>query len=82
MRIVKIKDLANTIAAALFFPVKAFNSVSKPKSNGHVNPSNCTGVHDVNMRNCGESGANGKNMAICSESFSEHVYANSELPLR
>ncbi|KAE8056716.1 hypothetical protein FH972_013462 [Carpinus fangiana] len=36
LRIVKIKDLANTIAAALFFPLEAFTPNSEVKINGHM----------------------------------------------
>lgn len=36
LRIVKIKDLANTIAAALFCPLEAFTPCSQVKLNGYV----------------------------------------------
>ncbi|XP_030952476.1 protein TRANSPARENT TESTA 9 isoform X1 [Quercus lobata] len=36
LRIVKIKDLANTIAAALFFPFEAFRQISEVKLNGYM----------------------------------------------
>lgn len=36
MRIVKIKDLSNTIAAALFCPLEAFVSKSGAKPNGYM----------------------------------------------
>lgn len=36
LRIVKIKDLANTIAAALFFPIEAFIQISEVKLNGYM----------------------------------------------
>ncbi|XP_062164002.1 protein TRANSPARENT TESTA 9 [Alnus glutinosa] len=36
LHIVKIKDLANTIAAALFFPLEAFIPNSEAKMNGHM----------------------------------------------
>ncbi|KAF7806685.1 protein TRANSPARENT TESTA 9-like [Senna tora] len=36
LRIVKIKDLANTIAAALFYPLEAFTKHSGVKVNGHI----------------------------------------------
>ncbi|KAF3975849.1 hypothetical protein CMV_000925 [Castanea mollissima] len=36
LRIVKIKDLANTIAAALFFPLEAFRQISEVKLNGYM----------------------------------------------
>ncbi|GAB4838299.1 Protein TRANSPARENT TESTA 9 [Ancistrocladus abbreviatus] len=40
LRIVKIKDLANTVAAALFCPREAFLEVSEVKVNGEVTYSN------------------------------------------
>ncbi|GLT72834.1 hypothetical protein SLA2020_447330 [Shorea laevis] len=36
LHVVKIKDLANTIAAALFFPLEAFIPNSEAKINGHM----------------------------------------------
>lgn len=36
LRIVKIKDLANLVAAALFFPIEAFMPHSEAKLNGHI----------------------------------------------
>jgi len=36
LRIVKIKDLANTIAASLFCPLEAFVPDSETKLNGHA----------------------------------------------
>lgn len=36
LRIVKIKDLANLVAAALFFPIEAFMPCSEAKLNGHM----------------------------------------------
>lgn len=36
LHIVKIKDLANTIAAALFLPLEAFIPNSEAKINGHI----------------------------------------------
>ncbi|KAI8565881.1 hypothetical protein RHMOL_Rhmol03G0295500 [Rhododendron molle] len=36
LRIVKIKDLANLVAAALFFPIEAFMLRSEAKLNGHM----------------------------------------------
>lgn len=40
LRIVKIKDLANTIAAALFCPLEVFSQKSEAKLNGHVSERN------------------------------------------
>ncbi|KAK7411971.1 hypothetical protein VNO78_03416 [Psophocarpus tetragonolobus] len=36
LRIVKIKDLANTIVAALFYPLEAFTKFSRGKVNGYI----------------------------------------------
>lgn len=36
LRIVKIKDLANTIAVALFYPLEAFTKVAGGRVNGHI----------------------------------------------
>lgn len=36
LRIIKIKDLANTIAAALFYPSEAFTKSSGGKLNSHI----------------------------------------------
>lgn len=36
LRIVKIKDLANTIAAALFYPLEVITKGSGGKANGHL----------------------------------------------
>lgn len=37
----KIKDLANTIAAALLYPLETFAANSEVKINGYVSGSNC-----------------------------------------
>ncbi|KAK7859086.1 protein transparent testa 9 [Quercus suber] len=62
LRIVKIKDLANTIAAALFFPLEAFRQISEVKLNGYMlghgsiqdshpqGSDNLTGVDGVRLR--------------------------------
>jgi len=36
LRIVKIKDLANTIVAALFYPLETFTKFSRGKVNGYT----------------------------------------------
>ena len=36
LRIVKIKDLANTVAASLFCPLEAFIKISETKLNGYI----------------------------------------------
>lgn len=41
LRIVKIKDLANTIAAALLYPLETFAANSEVKINGYVSGNNC-----------------------------------------
>lgn len=42
LRIVKIKDLANTMAAALLYPLETFAANSEVKINGYVSGNNCT----------------------------------------
>ncbi|XVE71913.1 hypothetical protein DITRI_Ditri10aG0189300 [Diplodiscus trichospermus] len=41
LRIVKIKDLANTIAAAFLYPLEAFAANSEAKLNGYVSGNGC-----------------------------------------
>lgn len=41
LRIVKIKDLANTMAAALLYPLETFAANSEVKINGYVSGNNC-----------------------------------------
>ncbi|KAE9609879.1 hypothetical protein Lalb_Chr07g0180711 [Lupinus albus] len=47
LRIVKIKDLANTIAAALFYPLEAFTKSCGGKFNGHIFDDGFTSVSHV-----------------------------------
>ena len=47
LRIVKIKDLANTIAAALFYPLEAFTKSSWGKFNGHISDDGFTSKTEV-----------------------------------
>ncbi|XP_058755619.1 protein TRANSPARENT TESTA 9-like isoform X2 [Vicia villosa] len=53
LRIIKIKDLANTIAAALFYPSEAFTKSSGGKLNSHISgngfPSECQVSNNVNL---------------------------------
>jgi len=53
LRIVKIKDLANTIAAALFYPSKAFTNSSQGNFNcfisDHDFTSECQGLDSDNL---------------------------------
>ncbi|KAL4324801.1 hypothetical protein GQ457_11G018120 [Hibiscus cannabinus] len=46
LRIVKIKDLANTIAAALLYPLEVFAANSEAKINGYVSGNNCTNENE------------------------------------
>ncbi|CAL0330322.1 unnamed protein product [Lupinus luteus] len=58
LRIVKIKDLANTIAAALFYPLEAFTKSSGGKFNGHISDHDLTSESQVSDKsNLTESGA-------------------------
>ncbi|PPS04584.1 hypothetical protein GOBAR_AA16077 [Gossypium barbadense] len=60
LRIVKIKDLANTIAAALLYPLETFAANSEVKINGYVSGNNCTNeseeplVDSVTLVNAGK----------------------------
>lgn len=47
LRIVKIKDLANTIAAALFYPLEAFSKSYGGKFNGHTSDQGFTSESQV-----------------------------------
>ncbi|QHO50249.1 protein TRANSPARENT TESTA 9 isoform X1 [Arachis stenosperma] len=47
LRILKIKDLANTIAAALFYPLEAFTQSSWGKFNGHISGDGFTSKTEV-----------------------------------
>ncbi|KAE8678806.1 Detected protein of unknown function [Hibiscus syriacus] len=46
LRIVKIKDLANTIAAALLYPLESLAANSEAKINGYVSGSNCANENE------------------------------------
>ncbi|MED6207563.1 hypothetical protein PIB30_036892 [Stylosanthes scabra] len=47
LRILKIKELANTIAAALFYPLEAFTKSSWGKFNGHISGDGFTSKTEV-----------------------------------
>lgn len=60
LRIVKIKDLANTIVAALFYPVEAFTKCSGGKVNGYISD------HDFMSESQGQDNDNlAKNNTEC-----------------
>ncbi|XP_028774093.1 protein TRANSPARENT TESTA 9 isoform X2 [Neltuma alba] len=61
LRIVKIKDLANTIAAALFYPLEAFAKSYSRKVNGHISDRGFT-----SERQESEDGSFTNNDARCS----------------
>jgi len=56
LRIVKIKDLANTIAAALFYPSEAFTKNSRGSFNCFISDygftSECQGLDSDNLTKC------------------------------
>ncbi|KAH1209333.1 Protein TRANSPARENT TESTA 9 [Glycine max] len=56
LRIVKIKDLANTIVAALFYPLETFTRFSRGKVNGYISDRGLTSVSqepdDDNIAKC------------------------------
>lgn len=92
LRIVKIKDLANTVAAALFCHIEAFTLSSKFRLNGctcgicfaHKSPEASSGVDDPEL-DCGSSGVT-QNSTVCSQKFikdvSVHDQKESHLALR
>ncbi|KAB1204299.1 hypothetical protein CJ030_MR8G004629 [Morella rubra] len=93
LRIVKIKDLANTIAAALFFPVEAFKHNSETKLNGYmtglgfVHESQPPGNDNLNEVEMGELRVNVANVSSSSHIHSDVLInqvdcGGSQLPLR
>lgn len=93
LRIVKIKDLANTIAAALFFPVEAFKHNSETKHNGYmtglgfVHESQPPGNDNLNEVEMGELRVNVANVSSSSHIHSDVLInqvdcGGSQLPLR
>lgn len=54
LKIVKIKDLANTVVAALIYPLKSFTKCSGGNINGYASESQ--GQEDDNLDKCCSSG--------------------------
>ncbi|CAI0407278.1 unnamed protein product [Linum tenue] len=71
LRIVKIKDLSNAIAAALFCPLEAFLPYAEPKVNGHVTNGNCHESHHQLENN---NAAVDEQLGVTTELSTSHVY--------
>ncbi|TYJ02599.1 hypothetical protein E1A91_A13G240600v1 [Gossypium mustelinum] len=93
LRIVKIKDLANTIAAALLYPLETFAANSEVKINGYVSGNNCTNeseeplVDSVTLVNAGKLCVDIPNKATSSQVhpggiIAERDFSCSHLSLR
>lgn len=93
LRIVKIKDLANTIAAALFCPLEAFVPDSEAKLNGYVSGNDFTheneesGTDSVTPVNAGQLCLDIPNKDCSSQVHPEDIiteknFCSSHLPLR
>ncbi|WRX34046.1 CLEC16A/TT9 [Theobroma cacao] len=92
LRIVKIKDLANTIAAALFCPLEAFVPDSEAKLNGYVSGNDFTheneesGTDSVTPVNAGQLCLDIPNKDCSSQVHPEDIiteknFCSSHLPL-
>ncbi|XVF19047.1 hypothetical protein REPUB_Repub11eG0076800 [Reevesia pubescens] len=91
LRIVKIKDLANTIAAALLYPLEAFVPNSEAKLNGYVSGNDCAheneepDIDSVTSVNAGQLCLDIPNKASSSQVHPEDIITEkkfSRLPLR
>ena len=93
LRIVKIKDLANTIAAALLYPLEAFTANSETKLNGYVSGNDwaCENeepdIVSVTPVNAGQLCLDIPNKASSSQVHPEDIitgnnFSRSHLPLR
>lgn len=93
LRIVKIKDLANTIAAALLYPLETFAANSEVKINGYVSGNNCANeseeplVDSVTLVNAGKLCVDIPNKATSSQVhpggiIAERDFSCSHLSLR
>lgn len=93
LRIVKIKDLANTMAAALLYPLETFAANSEVKINGYVSGNNCANeseeplVDSVTLVNAGKLCVDIPNKATSSQVhpggiIAERDFSCSHLSLR
>lgn len=93
LRIVKIKDLANTIAAALLYPLEAFSANSETKLNGYVSGNDGADkteepdIDSVTPMNAGQLCLDIPNKASSSQVHPEDIitesnFSHSHLPLR
>ncbi|XVF47599.1 hypothetical protein PTKIN_Ptkin03bG0123000 [Pterospermum kingtungense] len=93
LRIVKIKDLANTVAAALLYPLEAFTANSEAKLNGYVSGNDRAheneepDIDSVTPMNSGQLCLDVPNKASSSQVHPEDIiaekdFSHSHLPLR
>ncbi|XP_020235670.1 protein TRANSPARENT TESTA 9 [Cajanus cajan] len=92
LRIVKIKDLANTIVVALFYPLEALTTFSRGKVNGYISDLGFTSVSQEpdndNIAKCNAECLTvnvpnpSSSPSFHSESMSEDNCSNSNLALR
>lgn len=89
----KIKDLANTIAAALLYPLEAFSANSETKLNGYVSGNDGADkteepdIDSVTPMNAGQLCLDIPNKASSSQVHPEDIitesnFSHSHLPLR
>ncbi|XP_022755506.1 uncharacterized protein LOC111303477 isoform X2 [Durio zibethinus] len=93
LHIVKIRDLANTIAVALLYPLEAFAAKSETKLNGFVSGNDCAleneepDIYSVTSVNAGQLCLDIPNKASSSQVQPEDIitkkkFSHSHLPLR
>ncbi|XWS71012.1 hypothetical protein CRYUN_Cryun03dG0100400 [Craigia yunnanensis] len=93
LRIVKIKDLANTIAAALLYPLEAFAANSEAKLNGYVSGNDCAheneepNIDSVTPGDAGQFSLDipskaSSSLVLPEDIITENNFYRSHLPLR
>lgn len=82
LRIVKIKDLANTVAAALFCRLEAFITIAEAKLNGYMSGHECTGESQQrdNDNLCTEVDSDSSSVTIPNSSCSSLIYPEYVIP--
>lgn len=77
LRIVKIKDLANTIVAALFYPSETFTKFSRGQVNGYASDCGFTSVSQKPDDNSAECKAEYLTVDVPNSSSSSGLYPES-----
>ncbi|XP_022636187.1 uncharacterized protein LOC106761988 isoform X3 [Vigna radiata var. radiata] len=77
LRIVKIKDLANTIVAALFYPFETFTKFSGGKVNGYTSDSGFTSVSQEPDENSAKCKAEHLTVEVPNSTSSSDLYPES-----